>query len=107
MIDALVSKGFKAIRIPVTWHNHLVDKEYTIDPEWMERVKKIVDWCIERKMYVILNTHHDNAEYVKNKSISYGDGYFYYKKTWKNLKYFNIIQGNKLIQLLNEDMIII
>ena len=32
MIDALISKGFKAIRIPVTWHNHLIDEKYTVDP---------------------------------------------------------------------------
>ena len=24
MIDELVRKGFKAVRIPVTWHNHLI-----------------------------------------------------------------------------------
>ena len=32
MIDKLVAKGFKTIRIPVTWHNHIIDKSYTIDP---------------------------------------------------------------------------
>ena len=42
MILAIVKKGFKSIRIPVTWHNHLIDEKYTIDPEWMKRVKEVV-----------------------------------------------------------------
>ena len=75
MLDALVKKGFKAIRIPVTWHNHLIDKKYTIDPNWMTRVKRVVDWSIRKGLYVILNTHHDNAE-KRNTSLKYGQGYY-------------------------------
>ena len=75
MIDALILKGFRAIRIPVTWHNHLIDEKYTIDPVWMKRVKRVVDWCIRKGLYVIINTHHDNAEY-RNTSLKYGQGYY-------------------------------
>ena len=79
LIDFLVKTGFKAIRIPTTWHNHLIDKKYTIDPAWMKRVKKVVDMCLERGLYVILNTHHDNAE-QRNTSLKYGKGYYPLKK---------------------------
>ena len=79
LISALVKMGFKAIRIPVTWHNHLVDQKYTVDPEWMNRLKTVVDWCIEKGLYVIINIHHDNADF-KKKSIKYGDGYYPLKK---------------------------
>ena len=48
LIDFLVKTGFKAIRIPVTWHNHLVDKKYTVNPEWMNRLKTVVDYCIDK-----------------------------------------------------------
>lgn len=72
MINALVTKGFKTIRIPVTWHNHLIDQQYTIDPNWMNRVKEVVDMCINKGLYVILNTHHDQAE----NGVSYGKGYY-------------------------------
>ena len=72
MIAKLVSKGFKSIRIPVTWHNHLIDQKYTIDPNWMKRVKAVVDICIKKGLYVILNVHHDQADY----GISYGKGYY-------------------------------
>ena len=61
MIKAVADAGFKTIRVPVSWHNHLIDTtNYTIDSEWMARVKQIVDWAIEEDMYVILNIHHDN-----------------------------------------------
>ena len=79
LISALVKMGFKAIRIPVTWHNHLVDKSYTVNPEWMNRLKTVVDWCIEKGLYVIINIHHDNSDY-KKRSIKYGDGYYPLKK---------------------------
>jgi len=61
MIDGLAASGIKTLRIPITWHNHIIDTEtYTIDPAWMARVKKIVDYAIENDMYVIINAHHDN-----------------------------------------------
>ncbi len=72
MIDKLVSKGFKTIRIPVTWHNHLIDQKYTIDPNWMKRVRDVVDYCINKGLFVILNVHHDNSNY----GVSYGKGYY-------------------------------
>ena len=75
MIKEVIKKGFKTIRLPTTWHNHFIDNNYTIDPKWMERVKTVVDWAINNGLYVILNTHHDNAQYSKN-PITYGAGYY-------------------------------
>ena len=76
IIKGIAQKGIKTIRIPVTWHNHLIDAKYTIDPEWMKRVKTIVDWSINQNLYVILNIHHDYANYISDSSISYGDGFY-------------------------------
>ncbi|WP_191017893.1 glycoside hydrolase family 5 protein [Treponema zioleckii] len=73
-IDALSAAGFKTIRLPVSWKNHIIDDKYTIDPAWMARVKQVVDWAISDGMYVILNDHHDNFE--NEGAMSYGDGYY-------------------------------
>lgn len=73
MIRNIKNKGFKSIRLPTSWHNHIIDNNYTIDPNWTKRVKQIVDWCIDAGLYVILNTHHDNAP---SDWISYGAGYY-------------------------------
>lgn len=61
-IDALVEKGFKTIRIPVTWGSH-VDEAGMVDPAWMDRVFEVVDYTYSKGVYVILNSHHDNAFY--------------------------------------------
>ena len=79
IIEGLYSKGIRTIRIPVTWHNHLIDNSYTVDPAWMERVKTVVDWSISKGLYVILNTHHDNAEFSEE-PIKYGKGYYTLRK---------------------------
>lgn len=74
MFDGLKASGIKTVRIPVSWSNHIIDSNYTIDPAWMARVKEIVDWAIADDLYVILNTHHDN--YEKNAPIPRGRGYY-------------------------------
>ena len=75
MIDKLAQSGIKTIRIPVSWHNHVMEtKTYTINPQWMARVKTIVDWAIENDMYVILNAHHDN--YEKPAKMPKANGYY-------------------------------
>lgn len=61
MITAVKNAGFKTIRIPVSWHNHLSDtSNYTIDSSWMARVKEVVDYAYSQNMCVIINIHHDN-----------------------------------------------
>lgn len=61
MIDAVRAAGFKTVRIPVSWHNHVsTDGKYTVNSEWMARVKEVVDYAYSKGMFVILNVHHDN-----------------------------------------------
>ncbi len=73
MIDGLAASGLKTIRIPVSWSRHM-DKNYTIDPLWMKRVKEVVDWAIEDDMYVVLNSHHDN--YMRNAKMPARSGFY-------------------------------
>ena len=73
IIKGIVKKGIKTIRIPITWHNHIIDENYTIDPNWMKRIKQVVDWSISNGLYIIINTHHDNSE---TSNIKYGQGYY-------------------------------
>ncbi|MCR4618946.1 MAG: glycoside hydrolase family 5 protein [Lachnospiraceae bacterium] len=59
MIKGLKAGGFKTIRIPVSWRNHVESSFDIVDPAWMARVKEVVSWCLDEDFYVILNTHHD------------------------------------------------
>lgn len=58
VLDFAFQNGYKSIRIPVTWFAHIIDGNYTIDPDWMARVKKTVDMALATGYYVILNEHH-------------------------------------------------
>lgn len=62
MVKLLKDTGFNVLRIPVTWDGHM-DEDYKVDPEWMVRVKEVVDYGISNGMYVILNTHHEEWYY--------------------------------------------
>lgn len=67
MILLAKEEGFRTIRIPVSWHNHVEISEdgqggkvYTISRQWLERVREVVDDCYEEGLYVIINIHHDD-----------------------------------------------
>lgn len=59
MIDSIKQAGFRTLRVPVTWYEHM-DENYEIDPAWLDRVQQVVDYGIANEMYVILNAHHDS-----------------------------------------------
>ncbi len=62
MIDAVCEKGFNAIRIPVTYADHMGPApEYTVEPEWFDRVEEVINYALDDGMYVIINTHHEEA----------------------------------------------
>lgn len=64
IIDFVASQGFKTVRVPVSWvMGHIMDGEegMTIDADWMERVKEIVDYCINDNLYVMINDHWDGG----------------------------------------------
>lgn len=63
MISAVKDAGFNAVRIPVTWSEHM-SSDGTIDSAWMSRVKEVVDYAYNDGMYVILNVHHDDYTWI-------------------------------------------
>ena len=59
--DAYLAAGFTNVRIPVRWDEHTAETApYTIDPAWLDRVEEVVDWGLERELYVTLNGHHED-----------------------------------------------
>jgi aryl-phospho-beta-D-glucosidase BglC (GH1 family) len=61
LIQAVADAGFHAIRIPCVWDSHANQSTYVIDPAYLARVKQVVNWCLARNLYVILNCHWDNG----------------------------------------------
>lgn len=114
MINRIAAKGFKTIRIPVSWHNHITSEtNLTIDPDWLSRVKEVVDWAREYKMFVIINIHHDNLT-SEQMSSTYGFSVNtdtdqqtasknYIQKIWTQVaNYFKDYDNHLIFELLNE-----
>ncbi|MGN0591914.1 MAG: glycoside hydrolase family 5 protein [Ruminococcus sp.] len=62
LFTALKEDGVNAVRIPVTWRDHVSeDGSWSIDGAWMSRVQEVVDYALSEDMYVIINLHHDGG----------------------------------------------
>lgn len=61
--DFIAERGFKTLRVPVTWYNHMGPApDYKIDDEWMDRVEEVVMFSLNSNLYTILNIHHDDLK---------------------------------------------
>jgi endoglucanase len=62
LIDLVKSKGFNAIRIPCAWNQYLENTATAkIKADWLNRVKEVVQYCVDNDMYVIVNIHWDGG----------------------------------------------
>ena len=60
-VEAFRDAGFKHVRIPITWDNHIAaSAPYEIEVEFLNRVEQIVTWALDRELFVIINVHHDD-----------------------------------------------
>ncbi len=57
------SAGFDSIRIPVAWTNAMdwKNRNYKIDPAYIDRVEEIVNYALDAGLYVIFNDHWDGG----------------------------------------------
>ncbi len=70
IIDLYYDAGMRHVRIPTTWmegfSNNLADADgnlNTTNPRLLE-LKEVIDYALAKKMYVVLNTHHEH--WIKN-----------------------------------------
>jgi aryl-phospho-beta-D-glucosidase BglC (GH1 family) len=84
MIQGLVAKGYKSLRLPVTWNNHIGPAPtYTIDSAWMNTVQQVVDWALAANLYVMLNMHHDG--WVGDMGHDHDAVLDKYQKVWRQI----------------------
>lgn len=103
MVAKVAEAGFKTLRLPVSWHNH-VDENFTISEVWLDRVQEVVDWALEEDMYVILNIHHDNeAGYMYPSYEKLEQSKTYVTKVWEQLaERFEKYNEHLIFETLNE-----
>jgi len=62
LIDAVKAHGFNAIRIPCSWNQNLENATTAkIKLDWLNRVKEVVQYCVDNDMYVVVNIHWDGG----------------------------------------------
>ena len=111
----LSEAGGKSVRIPVSWSNHIIDENYTIDPFWMEEVKRIVDIAYRQGYYIVLNDHSMRGNL--STPLAYHEGFItrntpediaeserYIKAVWKQITaaFNNSYDEHLIFETLNE-----
>ena len=91
MIDSVKAQGFNAVRIPVTWSQH-IDSSGNVNTKWMNRVKTVVNYCYNSGLYVILNVHHDTGvkggdkvSWIFADSTTYNNTKTKFAGLWRNI----------------------
>ncbi len=107
LIQAVYDAGFRTLRMPVSWHNH-VDENDVIHPEWMARVREVADIALNLGMYVIVNVHHDNQEkYFYPDSAHYERSAAYLQSVWTQMAEAFADCGDHLIlESMNEPRLV-
>lgn len=102
MIEAIHAAGFSSIRIPISWHDHVSGPDHEISEKWLGRVQEVVDWAYNRGMYVIINIHHDEDQFLPS-SAHYEESAHYVECIWKQLAArFRDYDEHLIMESLNE-----
>jgi endoglucanase len=65
LIDRVRAAGFKTIRIPVSYLNHIgAAPNYTVNSAWLNRIQQVVDYAHSRGLYVLINMHGDGYKTI-------------------------------------------
>lgn len=98
MIDKVKAAGFKAVRIPVTYYNHM-DSQGNIDIVWLQRVAAVVNYALNDGMYCIINMHHDTGAdgWLKADASSFSTSSVKFQKAWQQIAAYFKDYNNKLL----------
>ena len=106
IIDEVRKRGFSTLRIPITWEFHQSDEApYTIDEDYLERVKAVVDYGFTNRMHVIINVHHDNDWVVPEASKATTSAERLSSLWTQVANYFEAYNDSLIFETLNEPRI--
>ena len=107
LIIAVKAAGFNAVRIPVSWHNH-VDGSGRIDADWMARVRQVAGLALDQDMYVIVNVHHDNdVNWFYPDEKHYARSAAFLSSVWSQLaKAFADCDEHLILESMNEPRLV-
>lgn len=102
VISGMKDAGFNTIRIPVFWGNMMEnDGNYTINSDYIKRVKEIVDYCREAEVYTVINIHHFDEFIIRRHTLEESKEIF--TKIWKQIaEYFKDYSDYLVFEGYNE-----
>ena len=66
LIQAVKAQGFKSVRIPISYLSYIGEApNYTINANWLARIKEVVNYCVDEGLYAIINMHGDGYNSVQ------------------------------------------
>lgn len=93
--------GFNHVRIPIRWEPADRSAEtapYTINANFLERIKQVVDSCLNNGLMAIINMHHHEALYEDPEGQKAR-----FLAQWKQIsEYFKDYPDDLLFEILNE-----
>lgn len=104
LIKQIAKQGYKSIRIPVTWDQHIgAAPAYTIDPAYLKRVQEVVGWALDANLYVMINLHHDSWLWVSSMEKQHDEVLARYNAAWTQIANQFKQKSNKLMfESINE-----
>lgn len=72
-VDAIKNLGFNSVRLPCSWNYYADPNTAKIKQVWLDRVKEVVQYCIDNDMYVLLNIHWDQGWLENNITLAKKD----------------------------------
>jgi endoglucanase len=102
MIQAVKDAGFDIFRVPVTWYQEMSGApDFTINAEFLARVKEVIDYGINIGLTVIVNLHHENWYFPSEENFPAAKEKL--TKIWTQLaNYFADYPENLIFEAMNE-----
>jgi len=70
-VDFAKQCGFNAIRLPCSWNQYMANSSTAqLKTDWLNRVKDVVQYCVDDDQYVILNIHWDGGWLENNCTVA-------------------------------------
>jgi hypothetical protein len=70
-VDFVKQCGFNAIRIPCSWNQYMANSSTAqLRIDWLNRVKEVIQYCVDNDLYVLLNIHWDGGWLENNCTVA-------------------------------------
>lgn len=108
LFKALVDSGVNAVRLPVTWRDH-IDRTGKIEESWLNRVTQVAEYAYDCGMYVILTMYHDGAAdtdhgaWIRTAATDFEAAAAQYESLWRQIsEHFSQYNERILFESMNE-----